>query len=64
MIALYETIIWNILGGEKEKWIYHDEPKKELIFSFENEEERVWIWKKVNKWWWSVFVLLCLFVNL
>ena len=44
MIALYETIIWNILGGEKEKWILHDEPKlvlkkKELIFSLENEVE-------------------------
>lgn len=39
MIALYETIIWTILGGEKEKWIYHDEPKKELIFSLENEVE-------------------------
>ena len=49
MIALYETIIWNILGGEKEKWILHDEPKlvlkkKELIFSLENGEafERKW----------------------
>ena len=64
--ALWNHNLEHFRGRGEEKWIYHDEPKlvskKELIFGL---KWRCWIWKKVNKWWWSsVFVLLCLFVNL